>query len=250
MIITGKSILMTNSDFSKMSIVFTSCDAYSDILKYHMQLFNKYWHDCGYPKVLTTQTDTGTFPANAFKRVDAWGGDIPWSQRLLSTLKTLDAPYFLLILDDFFMSDNFTNAQVAHYLEIMEEHKACGLRLAPLPKPNLRISHEYGEYQKGKAYRVSAQIGIWDRKYMISLLEELGPCELWYYERYGSFLSEKFDQPSLGTYRKVFPYIEAICKSLWISKALRFLKKEGIVVDLSIRGKNPHGSYYIVMFVV
>lgn len=231
-----------NTTFDKsprMTIVMTSCDAYTDILTPSLQLMHKYWPDCVYSKVLTTQSDPGPSTAAGFDRVDAWGTDVPWAQRLLNTLKTLETAYFLLVLDDFFMKSPFTTAQMEHYLDIVEQNQACALRLAPLPKPTLQITQEYGEYPKGKAYRVSAQVGVWDRQYMIGLLEALQPCELWYFERFGSFLSERFAQRSLGMYKMVFPYTEVICKSRWIAGALRFCQREGVTLNRTIRVKEP-----------
>ncbi len=224
---------------TRMTIVTSSCDQYADLLGPFSQLFKKYWKDCQYPSVLVTESKPAIPEPNAFDKMDGWGSQTPWSDRLLFTLRELNTPYILLVLDDFLMCGPFSNEQAERYLDILQEHNAAAIRLAPLPKPQREITPEYGEYVKGKAYRVSAQVGIWNRSYLISLLEELSPSELWNFERSGSFVSEKHDAPFLGTYAMVFPYIEMICKARWLSSGLKFCKREGVTLDVSKRETEP-----------
>jgi len=229
-----------DKDYSpKMAVIVSSCDRYADLLEPFHQVFTKYWPDCQYRKVLVTQSKPETIGLHMFDHIDAWGVDMPWTQRLLYTLRALSTPYFLLILDDFFMSGMFSNAKAEHYLDILQEKQGAGIRLTPLPKPKRAVTSEYGEYPIGQAYRVSAQVGIWNREYMILLLEDLQASELWNFERYGSLVSEKYISPSFGTYQTVFPYTEVICFGRWLAGGLRFIENEGITIDRSRRAAEP-----------
>lgn len=224
---------------SEMTVLVSSCDKYADVLPAFHAAFEKYWPDCEYDIQLVTESPVGDALENFFSTIHACGQSTPWTVRLQMALQRIKSPYIMLILDDFFLNDLFTNEQAEHYLSIVKKHNAGSLRLTPSPKPQKKINAEYGEYPKGEAYRVCAQAAIWNRQYLERLLQELGPSELWGFERNGSFLSERYTEIALGTYKRELPYTEIICNARWLASGLRFCCQEELPIHKEIRTVEP-----------
>ncbi len=220
----------------ELTVVVSSCDKYADLLRPFSVAFQQYWPDCRYPRLLVTESAPTVLPEYIFDDILACGKGVSWCARLLAAAKQVTTPYMLLILDDFFLCDQFSNIKMEQYLKLAQKYESGSLRLVPLPAPHVALpEQEIGEYKRGEAYRVCAQVAIWDTAYLIALLSETPDSELWEFERRGSFLSESFAAPMLGTYRYVFPYTEIICAGKWLSSGLVFCSRAGIEIDESIR---------------
>ncbi|MEG1011486.1 MAG: hypothetical protein RSE54_06460 [Ruthenibacterium sp.] len=224
---------------NELTVVVSSCDKYADILPAFLEMFRKYWEKCQYSIVLTTQSEPQNLKKGDFDCVYAWGVNVPWTQRLLFALKELDTPYIMFFLDDFFLNAPFTNEQALHLLDIVKKHAAASLKLIPSPEPPEKITDEYGKFVKGKAYRVTAQVTIWNREYLIRLLENIVPSGPWNFERSGSFVSDQYPELLLGTYCREFPYEEIICGARWIASGRKFCENENVKIDFSVRDNEP-----------
>ena len=222
-----------------LTVVVSSCDRYQDILRPFSVCFRKFWEDCPSGVMLATETTPPDMEDTVFNRIVPAGAGTSWCERLYACLEQAKTPYILLVLDDFFLKAPVSNQRIEALLETAKEMHAAHLRLEPLPKPQRRITGEVGEYVKGQAYRVSAQIAIWDRAYLMRMLKEIGKSELWYFERQGSFISEKYDQISLGCYQTVMPFEEIICAARWLPGGIKFCQKENIPIQREIRADEP-----------
>lgn len=223
-----------------LTVLVSSCDQYQDILDPFSVCFHKFWPNCPLKVVLTTESYPIKTKNWVFDEVVASGKEKSWCERLCAGLNAIDTPYILLILDDFFLSAPVQNEQMENLLAVVKKYHAAHMRLEPLPKPQRPLPEEgVGEYVRGHAYRVSAQVAIWDREYLIKLLQEMGKSELWYFERQGSFASEKYEQISLGCYRVTMPYVEIICAARWLRSGVKFCKNENIPIQRALRNDEP-----------
>lgn len=232
----------------QLTVLVSSCDKYADILPGFVQCFRKYWPNCQYPVALVTETTPKPLDTTFFH--SCYAQKTSWAERLLAACRQIETPYVFLLLDDFFVNDVVDSAAIEKALKIMAKNNMGHLRLAPLPKPQCRIPGTKlgntfcGEYQRGKAYRVSAQVALWNRAYLMRLLQDLGTGELWYFERQGSFLSERYEETCAGTYDDAFPYIEIICGARWLAQGLRFCRRESLPMQYAIRPVEP--TWYLL----
>lgn len=230
------------------TIVISSCDRYCDLMDCFGRLLEKFWTGNKYPIAYVTENIDGFSDRNkyGFQITSFLQGNKAWSIRLRNSLLKIPSKYILIVLDDFFITDYWGGDDLEKYIEIIESEKdAIAMRLDPRSiKPNIKISSEYGEYSKGQAYRVSAQITIWNRQYLIDLLELLGESELWDFERKGSFLSDKLNGRILTTYDCSFPYVEMVCAGRWIVNGVRTISSLGEKIDTKRRKNEP--LYFLI----
>ncbi len=222
-----------------MTVVVSTCDKYMDLLIPFSYFFRKYWEDCPYSVVVSAESECESNMKWIFNKVYFWGTTMSWAERLKKTVEQTNTPYVFLILDDFFISGHVSQEKIDKYINIMKKAGGVHYRMIPKPRPDIRVSESFGEYSKGKAYRISAQVAIWDRNYLIDLLDLLGESALWNFERQGSFLSNQLKGRSFSVYEQTFPYVEIICGGRWLKQGLQFCKEEGYELKREVRDKEP-----------
>ena len=164
---------MKNGD---CTVLVCSCDEYADILPPFMGLWRKFWPDCPFEIVLSTETGRDV---PGFDRVLAAGAGKPGCARLVNALNHIDTPYVLMLCDDYFLSGAVDTQLVLRRLSQMREFGASNLRLVPNPAPTavntLPFDGDPGlfRYKPLSAYAIATQTGIWDRAFLRGLFKKL-----------------------------------------------------------------------------
>lgn len=134
-----------------------------------------------------------------------------WSANLSSILKTINDEYILLGLDDFFLSKKL-NAENFLYLfkQLTSNSKyiSAELTLSPMEKlldRNLKQKKIY-VYPKSYGFSINTQWRIWNRSYLISLLEKT--TDAWNFEVLGSNILNNSNYKSISSYQYVLDYPE------------------------------------------
>lgn len=214
-----------------MQILVCSCDKNQDTFYPFQHCMEKYWRS--HPEVIySTETVSNPYYRTISK-------DYPlnqWSRRIRETLQELDQNV-LLMVDDIFIRkqvDLFRIREIENYLSgniacLNFEKCFDGVQDIGL--------NGFGKRYKQAPWAVSIMCGLWDREKLIDVLE--GDMSPWDVERI---------QPTKGYdycintgdyiidwgYRN-FSYF-GLHGGKWCSEIVPFFEKEGIDIDLTIRG--------------
>lgn len=215
------------------TIVVSSCDAYSDAWYPFFTLFFKYWSDCPFSMYLISDRKKYLDSRVNVLQIE----DKKWASNMLEALGSIKTPYILYMQEDYFLKSRVDTKKILWYVEKMSEWDAGYLRLMPSPKPDrvFEADHSFGVISTGSPYRVSLQAAIWSVE---TLKKILRPGESgWDMEKKGSERSGVLSELFLSSYKPVLDYYAptAIKKGRWMPGALWLCKKEGIVVDVSVR---------------
>ena len=223
-----------------LTIVVASCDRYADLLPPFEALWRRYWPHCPYPLVLVTEQvpPDGATPS-VFTKVIACGPGLTWGDRLRIALGQIETPYVLFLCDDYYLEAPVDAARFAGRLGQMARFQAVNLRLIPNPVPQKPFPADptLGEYAKNTAYCISTLAGLWDRRFLLDLLE--GCKSIWEFERYGSFKVGNESRPILATRTREFPFVDAVHKGYWEPFGVAVCRKNGIAIDWTKRGLPP-----------
>lgn len=223
---------------SKLTILVTSCDAYSDLLDPFSKLWTRFWPDCPYEIVLVTEMLPQNAENLAFTRIVCCGKGHSWTERLVIAIDTISSPYILMLCDDYFLCGPINSARIAHFVELIQKYDSINLKLIKNGSNVAPFSAdpELGEYKKNSAYCIATQPSIWDKKFLSNLARNRARGSIWEFERYGSFSCADATGPILGTAQQEFPFIDAVHKGNWGIHVAELCERYGLVLDLAIRG--------------
>lgn len=147
-----------------LSMIISSCDAFSDLWDGHVKQLERYWGDRKVECTLLL-TDKPTEKTYDNVRVVAAGENVEWSQRLKMALETIQTEYVLITLDDYFLIHKVDNRRIAELLGIMKEYSLDYLRL--FQRPKRATCEQLGDHKgvhkvdTSVSYCVNMYTGIW-----------------------------------------------------------------------------------------
>ena len=177
----------------KISIIYNTCDKYESLWYGFFSLFNKYWPDCNNDIILNTETKSYEFKGLNIRRPDVYVSGSSWSQRLLNSLNSVETPYIVMFLDDFYLKNLVDIEKLALCVQQMESNP--GIKLFTFcwqPGPNKEVANFPDFELRGRfaKYRINAQIGLWRVSYLKKMLKTYE--NPWQFEINGSFRSSLF----------------------------------------------------------
>ena len=237
------------------TIVICSCDIYSDAWDPLFSLFDRYWPESKSVQiVLNTETLTYqrvgfniTCPA-IYKNTDE-AKNIPWSKRLRDTLlREVKTDLVLIYLDDFYLKSIVDTERLSICIRYMQENNnIANLQLFPCPPPYTQIKGcpWLVKREKNGPYLFSLQVGLWRKERLLEFLRDHESP--WYFERWGSLRGRRYPDEFYALYDAygtdlIFNYSpskEGLSKGLWLPDTAKLFEKEGIDMDLSVRGVMP-----------
>lgn len=236
----------------KCTVLINSCDAYSDVWDLFFTALKGAWEDFDYPIVLNTQSNEYNFEGvrviNHKKRKDD-----RWGERYRDTLRKIDSPYVLPILDDFVLRENTRpNKLINDVIEWMEDNKEIDVfYLNNHPHVN-KIPTEYPKFgllPRKCDYKLTTDIAVWRKESLYNYIKDFETP--WEWEMYATkkawksnkkfyALLDKKDAPFSITYGGV------IRRGLWHPEVVQIAEKYDVKIDFSERGfmdeSNPFKS--------
>lgn len=219
----------------KCAVVMTTCHGYRDAWEPFFKLFEKYWPDCPYDKIVAAD-----YPNEQLNW--RWLTAPPmtsWCKTTLNVIQQIKSKYILLFQEDFFLNAPVDSAGVQLALDFLEQTGGDIFRLYPCPGPDIDIGCEkIGRINSDADYAVSCQATIWKRDYLISLLEQFEtPLQ---FEMEGTKYIKREGANLFGWKREATPWplqyiCTAIVKGCWTGGAIELCQHEGIPLDLSLR---------------
>lgn len=245
---------MTDQD---VTIVVSSCDAYSDCWDAFFMLFDAYWPDCPYPLVLVSETklyDGGNGRIRSFlacketgKRRLAWGGG------MIECLRRLESRVVLYLQEDHFLQGRVDQDLVAEFASFVAEmswtHETT-MHIGLCPRSSHGPFHltEHPllwEVDRQARYRFSLQPGLWNRENLLQFLRYHDTP--WHFEESSHLRGRRARSRVLTLNRHVFgpqrrqvyPFDPAggIVQGKWVRASVEELfRNHGIEVDFALRG--------------
>ena len=217
----------------RLSILIYSCWKNADMWEIFSTLFERYWTDCDYERVLVTDCYHYSDDKRLFDRVICVDGS--WYEMITTALHEVKSDYVMLMMDDYLLCDHVDSKTLEHIMDDADRYNAANIRFINsdihLEKKSFEQDSAYDIYTPGKAYSITTQIGVWNSEV---LLEYMRPeWSAWDFERKGSLEISDEKHPLLGTKSFQFPYVEGVRKGKWMKQGIDICEKNGIFPDFS-----------------
>lgn len=158
----------------KLAIVGVFYDGYYDIWEDFLELLSINWPDCPYPVYIVNGERELKFCKNYNVSVIHAGIDAEYSRRVQKALEDIDADYYLLLLDDFFLERPIKVDPIFDIIEAMETYDISYLRM---PMPEFLIGYNIKKYKRdtesgflfipeSDEYTVTCQPSIWKKEFL------------------------------------------------------------------------------------
>ena len=229
-----------------VSILVSSCDAYSDAWLPFFTLLKKYWPDRPYPVYLNTERkvvpEVAGIPVIS---LNCFSKNATWSARLIHALRQIHTKYVIFFLEDFFLLEPVDGKEIDRCIELMEQNpKIANVNFGkgsdvPIEE---RIDEDYAVRARDTTYYLNAQCALWRRK---TLLKLLSPYEsAWQMEIFGSkraaWSPYKFvvrtNEKRIFFYHSLATFGYGIRRGKWLPGNRELFQKEGITVNFDRLG--------------
>ena len=231
-----------------MAILVNSSDGFRDCWHPFFHLLETHWPGCRFPLYLNVEEATYEHPSLEVRCLNhprlPSGENVPWSDRLLESLRAIPERYVMYMQEDYFLDAPVRDGLVEDCLRVVaEEGVGCvhltgfgsrgGTKIAE--RPYLvdvpRISH----------YRTSTQAAIWDKDVLLSYVrrqetvwetEILGTIRAW--SRYAPIRTidrHRLEGPPIMSYTGT-----GIIRGKWHPEMVPLFAKHGIPMDFDRRG--------------
>lgn len=210
----------------RLSIYVSSPDSYSDVLEVYLRCFKKYWNDCPYEFILTTNSRN-------YEGVTCICNNKPgdtWVERTIATYSHITSKYILMMCDDILINGKVDNEKIESILDYMEENDIKFCRLNPVKQGKVISEIPYlNKVSKQMPYAVNLQIGIFRIDYFKEVLGD-GTLSAWDIENKlnteASIAEDCISSDVISANSIVIPFIHGVDKGKWYRKAISFIKKE------------------------
>jgi hypothetical protein len=218
---------------NRMSIFVSSPNSYSDIFKIFYECYKKYWSDCIYEFILSTnnQSYKDITVINNYKDNDNW------TDRTVNVIKNINTKYIMLFCDDIFIIDKVDNLKIEKILDYMDNNNINFCRLEPVKKgTRIKEVSWLSRVSKHLPSAINLQYGIFNRNYLIELLGD-GTLDAWSIEK--KLNKDMLDAKNqlfedvIACNSSVIEVVHGISKGKWYPSALKKLDEAQISYNIS-----------------
>ncbi|MCF7787380.1 MAG: hypothetical protein K9N47_14725 [Prosthecobacter sp.] len=228
------------------AIVVSSCDAYSDLWPIFFHFFFKHWDSPALPVYLISNhryyKDSRVIPICV-------GEDKSWSDNIIKGLKSIKEENLFVWLDDFLVDSEIQSSAMTACIEQLDQ--AGGKYLAVDQHGDLGEAMEntsLRRIEKGNL-RAGLNLSLWKKAFLNQIL--VPSCSIWAAESRLRKLNTE-GEPGLFYMKdespKVVSYVESVKGQFWKPQAIKFLREQGIKVNLKRRPFPPQGNDFISKF--
>ena len=227
----------TVSDFA---ILILSCDKFYDVWNPLTYSFHRYWADC--PFDIYLMSNFKVFEDSLIKNIRV-GRDLSWSANLLNALENLPHKYIILWLDDVFLADKVTTLDVIGDLEWFYKNEIEYLRLRNTDVRLFRGNQGYERIKEDAPYRTSIFATVWNKDVLSKIL--IKEENAWQFELRGSIRSKKYNH-FYSVRHSRFKYIHGVQKGVWIRTAVKWIKKNNLMIDFQYRKQSGELEHFFM----
>ena len=160
---------------TKVSVIYCTCDNYSDLWDNFFTLFKKYWSDFDGEIVFNTESKDYScsglnivFPKKVSQATS-------WSNRLYNSLQVCSYENVMILLDDFYFKAPVKHEMFLESLEVIEKDaKIVSISYQTQPGTYKTYNNLKGfDYRRHfSLYTMSTSLTLYKREYLLSLLKE------------------------------------------------------------------------------
>lgn len=206
-----------------LSLVVGSCDKYDFIWDKFFTLFDKYWdHDITINKYFVTEHK----PARHKSFRPLCAGNYIWTKFARLALSYVETDYILWMQDDYFLRKTMPLEQLSNYMNFVEINNVD--RLGIHGNSDLyHYANNAGKLKQKSLYTVSLQASIWNKKTLLSLLEQNDETN-WQFEIDGT---KRFNETHHNVYVSIQNppwYLEALRQGSYTQDYFDICKEENL----------------------
>lgn len=233
---------------NELAILVLSCDKFRPVWHVFYALLFRYWPEsCGhvyhYSESLEPKID-GVTP------ILSGLGNNPknWSDGLLCALDRIDAPYVILMLEDFFLSSPVKSGKITEIFRIMLSDPNIGcFRLVPIPGADVPVDAETGKISPRAPYRISTQVALWEKEFLKSMVRS-GESP-WEFEHQGTVRSRAGDREIWAVMPappadRIMTHVNGIIRGKLTGEAVKLLVREGLPLPENFPVNTPVEDFY------
>lgn len=211
---------------NRLSIYVSSPDSYSDVFDVYLRCFRKFWRDCPYEFILTTNSHR----YDGIKCICNNNPGDSWVERTIAAYPLITSKYILMMCDDILINGKVENEKIESILNYMDENDIKFCRLNPVKQGKVITEIPYlNKVSKQMPYAINLQVGIFRMDYFKELLGD-GSQSAWDIEnRLNTISSESEDclyRYVVSVNSIVIPFIHGIFKGKWYRRAISYIKDE------------------------
>jgi hypothetical protein len=221
---------------NKLTMVISSCEAYSDLWNNHVTLLRENWKDREIDAVIVTDkehespyTDVHVFSA---------GNSVEMPQRLSRFLETCNTEYILITLDDYYVDKPIDSTKIKRAISMMDKFDLDYLRFWPYPHEKRKIDGVKNAYwiELEGNYKVNLYPAIWRK----SFIEKTTRKELsaWEYEVTLTKIARELNAKCAYSVNGEFHIVDVIRKGKLLHPAKKFLDSKGMKLDRELISRN------------
>lgn len=193
-----------------VTLVFCSCDAYSDLWDNFFRLLKKYWPEFDGEIILNTESKKCEYDGFCISEPLNCPDGTSWSDRLSMSLKKAKTPYVLIMLEDYYLKSPVDHSGFLRTLEYMKSRTdAMSVTYLCEPGAHKPIDDLPGFFKRKhfSLYKLTGHITLYKKDFLLSMLrhnesawefEVNGTIRAWFQK--GKFLSPKNNE------HEIFPY--------------------------------------------
>lgn len=198
-----------------------------------------------YNIALTTETIEYQNEFYKIKNIHPSNKECTWTERMEETLEQIDTDYIIFMLDDFFLYDFVRSEEVSKCIEYLENNpKIATFTFYPLFMQSIPSKYPgYNMKEKGSKYKVSALIGIWNKrmlqKYICGYKENIWEWEKNATDRSNNIYIKDEFYVMKNNVKEIFPYNISkygLFSGKWLTPTKELFEKQNIEMDFSKRG--------------
>ena len=219
----------------ELTLLIGTCDSYSMLWDNFVTLTNRYWqYECD--KIFLTENKTAEYEGYRWVTCDR----LPWSDRMLMALSSIDTEYTFFILEDYYFTEPITAEEIQLHIDYM---KSVGANKIMLEVNSTRAysTVEVGRDVRGhkilrltpeSTYLTSIQPSIWKTSFLRKCM--LSNWSPWEFEIVGTQVIQGHQNKIYMIDREKKPYWNAVRKGLRLSAGWEHIKHVENLKDINL----------------
>lgn len=238
----------------KVTILVVGYDGYKDVWDENFRLMNMNWND----RPRTILANGLLTPEYKNVEIINAGSDAEWSKKVQVAMKSIDTPYVLLLLEDFFIADKVDTDKIYSALQLVSDEN---IKFYQILVQLMKQSWAEGKAFKNdkhvhiipsdKKYPVNLQAAIWDSDFLRECVGEEN-YNAWQFEI--RHIDRRVNEDKIEFLiddTNMLNIVHSVVQSKYLRCAIKSLKKRGYSVDLSKRpmmSRNEEFKYQLKLF--
>lgn len=219
----------------KLTMLISSCEAYSDLWENHMILLNENWSD----RTIDTVVVTDKVHEGILERASIFnaGDKLEMPQRIKKYIERVDTEYVLLTLDDYYVDKPIDNKKIIRAIKIMDKFSLDYLRFWPYPHEKKRmegVKNAFWIELQGN-YKVNLYPAIWRKSFLENTIQS--SLSAWEYEVTLTKIAKSLNAKCAYSTNGEFHIIDVIRKGKLLHPAKKYLDSRGMVLNRELISK-------------